>query len=273
VSEAGAKSPDLVRALAGSAWAFRWQVEVEAEERFRRLARQLEGVGAPAALVEMARRSSADERRHAAHCARLAAEYGQSVPDRPPPPPPVAPAGLPPAEALTYELTAACCVTESVSVAVLTALLPAAREPALHAVLHELAEDEVVHARLGWAHLVGEHRRGATAFLGPYLPDMLEGSVDADLFGPPAPGRDDPALLQAGVLPHGRQRQIFVQALEEVIFPGLEECGVDTGAGREWLEGRLAQAARFSPRGPASSAPPGQGPAAPSPSPGRRRPR
>jgi len=240
VSGSGAKSPDLVRALAGSAWAFRWQVEVEAEERFARLARQLGGLGAPAPLVELARRSSADERRHAAHCARLAAAYGQSVPDRPPAPaPPVAPAGLPEAAAVTYELAAACCVTESVSVAVLTALLPAARDPSLRAVLRELAEDEVVHARLGWAHLAGAHQRGATAFLAPYLPGMLQGSVDADLFGPPGPGRDDLALLEAGVLPHGRQRQIFVQALQEVIFPGLEECGVDTGAGRSWLAGRL----------------------------------
>jgi len=240
VTGAGAASPERVRSLAAEAWAFRWQVEVEAEERFGRLARRLQRLGSPASIVELARRAAADESRHAAHCARLAAQYGQPVPEAPPPPPPpVAPAGLSELEAVTYELTAACCVTESVSVAALTALLPAASDPSLRAVLRELAEDEVVHARLGWAHLAGEHRRGATAFLAPYLPAMLEGSVDAELFGPPGPGRDDPALLEAGVLPHVRQRELFAQALREVVFPGLEECGVDAAAGRVWLAGRL----------------------------------
>jgi len=240
VTGSGAASPDRVRSLAGAAWAFRWQVEVEAEERFGRMARQLQALGSPASIVELARRAAADESRHAAHCARLAAQYGRPVPARPPPPPPpVAPADLPERAAVTYELTAACCVTESVSVAVLTALLPAARDPALRSVLHELAEDEVVHARLGWAHLAGEHRRGAASFLAPYLPAMLAGSVEPELFGPAEPGADDPALLEAGVLPHLRQRELFVQSLREVVFPGLEACGVDPGAGRDWLAERL----------------------------------
>ncbi|MBI5071100.1 MAG: ferritin-like domain-containing protein [Deltaproteobacteria bacterium] len=243
MSGSGATSPDRVRALAGDAWLFRWQVEVEAEERFTRLSAALERLGAPAALVAMARRSAGDERRHAVHCARLAAAHGRPVPATPPPPaPPVAPSGLAEREAVTYELAAACCVTESVSVAVLTALLPEARDPGLRAVLQELAEDEVVHARLGWAHLASEHRRGATAFLGPWLPAMLAGSQDGDLFGPPPPGRDDAALLLAGVLPHARQRELFAEALREVVFPGLEQCGVDASAGRRWLDGQLARA-------------------------------
>jgi len=240
VTGTGATAPDGVRALAGAAWLFRWQVEVEAEERFARLSRELERIGAPAAVVELSRRAEGDERRHAAHCARLAARYGRPVPAGPPPPAaPVAPSHLSEREALTYELTAACCVTESVSVAVLTALLPAARDPGLRAVLRELAEDEVAHARLGWAHLAGEQRRGATAFLGPYLPAMLEGSIEGDLFGPPGPGRDDPALLEVGVLPQSLQRQLFARALLEVVFPGLEQCGVDAGAGRAWLAARV----------------------------------
>jgi hypothetical protein len=39
------------------------------------------------------------------------------------------------------------------------------------------------------------------------------------------------------VLPHAEKRALFVGALEDVIFPGLEGAGVDTRAGREWLEG------------------------------------
>jgi hypothetical protein len=235
VTGLGAGLAPQVRALAAEAWRFRWTVECDAEARFQGLAARLETLGAPAHVAALARRAAADERRHAAHCARLAAELGGEVPAPPPPPVPVAPAGLDEEDAVTYELVAACCVAESVSVAVLTALLPAARAPALRAVLHELAADEVVHARLGWAHLALAAARGRTAFLGPRLPAMLEGSVDDDLFGGVVPARDDEALLLAGVLPHRRKRALFVGALEEVVLPGLAGAGVDVRAAREWL--------------------------------------
>ena len=216
-------------------------MECEAEIRFETLAARLEALDEPPHLVALARRAAGDERRHAAHCARLAAELGRPVPARPPPPPArVAPAGLAEEDAVTYELAAACCVTESVSVTVLTTLLPAARDPSLRAVLRELAADEVGHARLGWAHLAVAAARGRTAFLGPLLPAMLRGSVDDDLFRPVEPGREDEALLELGVLPHATQRALFVDALEQVIFPGLEASGVDTAAGRDWLSARCA---------------------------------
>jgi len=233
--------PGAVRAVAAAAWRFRWQVELEAEVRFARLAGRLERLGTAPALVEVARRASADEARHAAHCARLAASLGQPVPASPPPPPPdVAPSGLEEEDAVTYELVAACCVTESESVAVLTALLPAARDPALRAALHELAEDEVIHARLGWAWLAVAAARRRTAFLGPHLPAMLRGTADDGLFGPAGAASEHPALLALGVLPHSAKRALFVTSLEEVVFPGLEGAGVDTAAARSWLAERKA---------------------------------
>jgi hypothetical protein len=241
VSAGGRPAPDPARALAASAWLFRWQVECEAEVRFARLAGRLEALGADAVITGLARRAAADERRHAAHCARLAAGLGQPVPaGMPPAPPEVAPRGLGEEDRVTYELVAACCVTESVSVAVLTELLPAARDPTLRSVLHELAEDEVVHARLGWAHLAVAWARGRTAFLGAHLPAMLRGSIDEDLFLAVEAAREDPALLALGVLPHATKRHLFVRSLEEVIFPGLEGAGVDTTAGHVWLAERLA---------------------------------
>jgi hypothetical protein len=240
VSIAAAQAPASLRALASSTWCFRWRVELEAQARFARLAADLEGLGADATLVALARRASADEARHAVHCARLAAELGQLVPDQPPPPPAdITPRGLGLEDAVTYELVAACCITESVSVAVLTHLLPAAQDRSLRAALHELAEDEVRHARLGWAHLAIASRRGRTAFLGPFLPGMLQGTVEDDLFHDGSTENEAPALLTLGVLPHTLQRELFVLSLGEVVFPGLEDAGVDTGAGRAWLATRL----------------------------------
>lgn len=233
--------PPAVRAVAAAAWRFRHVVECDAELRFARLADRIERTGLAPALVEVARRASADERRHALHCARLAAALGDPVPDVPPPlPADVAPRGLDEEDALTYELVAASCVTESESVAVLTALLPAAKDPALRDALHELARDEVVHARLGWAWLAIAAARGRTGFLGRWLPDMLRGTVDDDLFAEVAPAREDPGLLALGVLPHAQKRAMFVRTLEEVVFPGFDGAGVDTGPARAWLEARKA---------------------------------
>lgn len=231
--------PEPLRRLAASAWRFRWSVELEAEARFRRIARRLEELGAAAELVERSRCASSDERRHAALCAELAATYGAPVPAAGRvEPPEIAPADRPLRERALYEVVAACCISETESLAVLTTLLEAVRTPSLRSVLHRLASDEVGHARLGWAHLAGEHSAGATAFLGPLLPAMLEGSVDADLFRPLEAEREAEPLLLHGVLPHRLKGEIFARTLEQVVFPGLEACGVDTEPARGWLAER-----------------------------------
>jgi hypothetical protein len=107
----------------------------------------------------------------------------------------------------------------------------------------------VNHSRLGWAHLASEHAQGTTSLLGPLIPGMLEGSIEADLFWPAAPEQEDGALLEHGVLPHRLKRALFCQTLEEVVFPGLERFGVDAAAARSWLETkRSSPALRLKPR-------------------------
>jgi hypothetical protein len=237
----GAEASPGVRDAAAAAWRFRFLVERDAEARFSSLARRLEELEAPAPIVDLARRAGRDERRHAQHCARIAAALGGPVPVADPPPPaPVAPAWLGEEDQVTYELVAACCVAETVSVAVLTALLAAARDPGLRAVLHELAIDEVSHARLGWAHLATAREPGRTAFLAPLLPAMLAGSADEDLFLPVTPEREDEALVALGVLPHATRRELFLGTIDEVVLPGLERAGVDVAEARGWLAARRA---------------------------------
>lgn len=236
MSETG---PERVRSIAASAWAFRWRVEREAEVRFERLAGRMERLGDPAELVALARRASGDERRHAAICARRAAALGEppAVP-APPEVAEVAPRDLSPRDRVLYEVVAACCITETESMGVLATLLAEAREPGLRSALHALAQDEVRHARLGWAYLARAGETGDVAFLGPLVPAMLAGSVEPGLFGPAAAGADGEALLQLGVLPHRLKREVLERALLEVVFPGLERLGVGAGSARRWLTGR-----------------------------------
>ncbi len=228
-----------LRPLAASAWATRWQVELEAEARFSRLAGRLERIGAAPAMVDLARRASQDERRHALLCAELARSYGASLPPAlAPRTREIAPSGLLLRGQVLYEIVASCCITETESVGVLTTLLDAARGPRLREVLRELARDEVGHSRLGWAHLASEHAQGTTSFLGPLVPAMLEGSIDAELFAPAPPDQEDEGLLEHGVLPRRTKREVFCRTLEEVVFPGLAHLGVDTAAARSWLAGK-----------------------------------
>ena len=231
-----------VRSLAASAWAFRWRVELEAQARFGRLATRLEALGVSPAIIALARRSAEDERRHAALCAEVAAELGaEPGPASPVEPREIAPPGLELRGRVLYELVAACCVTETESMAVLTTLLEAARTDRMRSVLHQLAADEVRHSRLGWAHLASEHAAGVTGFLAPLVPGMLQGSAPPDLFQAVAREREDELLLTYGVLPHRLKRQVFTTTLEEVVFPGLESCGVDAGPGRAWLASRQGE--------------------------------
>jgi hypothetical protein len=236
-----------VRRVAADAWLFRWRVEVDAEARFARLAGRLSAIGACRDFVRAVRDAAQDERRHALVCAEIAEELGADVRS----PPAAAPREIAPATLLLrgrvlYELVAACCITETESMGVLTTLLDAARAPRLRRRLRELASDEVRHGRLGWTHLAVEHAAGTTAFLAPLVPAMLEGSAPPDLFLVAPPEREDEALLEHGVLPHTLKRTVFVRTLEQVVFPGLDALGVDAGPGRAWLARRQAPAARAS---------------------------
>ncbi|MCP3144489.1 ferritin-like domain-containing protein [Pyxidicoccus xibeiensis] len=235
---------DPVRRLVAEAWTFRRQVELDAALRFARLTEQLAQLGAPEALVSLAQRAAEDERRHAGMCELLARTYGQV--DMPPVPlavEEVAPPGMGFRERVLYEVVAACCITETESTAVLTTLLVPDATPRVRAVLRDILRDEVAHARLGWAWLAREHAEGAVAFLAGHVPSMLEGSVSPRLFAAGGPEEESPALMKHGVLPHTRKRETFVRALRDVVFPGLERFGVNTGPGRSWVERRSAAGA------------------------------
>ncbi len=226
-----------VQRVAASAWAFRFTVEREAEARFARLAERLDAIGAPGQLAELALGASRDEARHAVLCADLADEYGVRVDASAAPMlGEIAPRELTERERVLYEVVAACCIAETESMATLSTLLVAARSTRLRQVLRELATDEVRHGRLGWAHLANESARSDTSFLAPFVPAMLQGSAAPDLFLPASSELDHPALLEHGVLPHGSKREVFVHTLEQVVFPGLEQFGIDAAPARSWLE-------------------------------------
>jgi hypothetical protein len=223
-------------ALIAQVWAVRHGVETGASLRFAALSQGMHAAGAPSTLVELASRASADEVRHAAHCADILRSRGAEVP-----PPETrllffGPRDLGSEQRLTYEVVAQSCISETESMATLVTLLDAASDAHLRTVLQELARDEVQHARLGWAYLAWARDRFDLSFLSPFLPAMAAAATGDDLFQPSPPGADDPALLSGGVVPKNERRRIYLETLDAVVIPGFEEFRIDTGPLRSWTE-------------------------------------
>lgn len=235
------------RARAARVWAMRGRVEREAAARFARIATRLATVGAEPVVVDLARRACADEGRHASRCDELVARLrGRAAPldTIHLPLPELGPGGLTPREAVLYEVVAMSCITETLSTALLGEMRDAAPEGRVREVLSEILRDEVQHARLGWAHLAAERRRGPQRFLAAALPRMLDDTASREVFqdGEPDAAAVGDALRGLGALPRGERRARLIETLEQVVFPGLESLGVDTDAGRTWLTRRLAEA-------------------------------
>lgn len=236
----GLELPEPVRQLVGDAWAARTHVEEIAAVQFARMAEGFETLKAPPKLAEVARAAVADESRHRALCADLALAYGVDPGSRAEAPW-LAPGGLPPFETHVYAAVAHCCVAETESVATLTQLVRQAGPQEVRQALVEIARDEVEHAQLGWAVLAWAAQQRSLSFLGAFLPAMLQPG-GGPLFRSVPEGADDVRLLSHGVLPAASKRQVFIEALEEVLLPGLERAGVDGAHARAWLARSLAEA-------------------------------
>lgn len=233
-----------VRALVAAAWAFRYGVEREAKERFLRIAERLAELDPESPVIRLAQEAALDEAAHALLCAELAHAFGGKVEERASwAPGEIAPAGLTERQALLYEVVAACCVTETESVATVTSLLKRA-SPSVAATMQRIASDEVSHSQLGWAHLAREGEVMDVSFLGPHLPAMLSAAASGS--AAQVNSEEERAQLEEhGVLPADRKTALFLETMEEVVLPGLVVMGVPDGAARRWLEqARAAPVAR-----------------------------
>lgn len=133
------------------------------------------------------------------------------------------------------------CITETLSAALLGEMVDRATDALVRNTVHEILTDEVQHSRLGWAHLAAEHAKGGGAFLGAYLPAMLDGTVTAELFtaSDDAEAETGEALAGLGALGRRDRASIFVRTMQSVVFPGLERFGVDASTGARWIEERM----------------------------------
>jgi hypothetical protein len=241
VSAATPPVDDTARHRAARVWTYRTRAEREAAGRFAALAGALQRTGAHPQVVAMAQAAAGDERVHAERCARLVVHLGATAPEdarvdvRE-----VAPSGLAlaPRGRVLYEVVAMSCLTETLSTALLGAMVTRATDPLVRRTVQRILADEVRHGRLGWAHVASQHARGPCGLIGDHLPAMLRDTVP-ELFDTAADEEAPDAALALeglGLLDRPTRVAIFTATMRDVVFPGLERFGIDTAAGRRWLD-------------------------------------
>jgi hypothetical protein len=227
-----------VAAAAARVWSFRARAELDAAARFDRLAQALAVDAAPESLVALAARAAADERRHQRLCdglsqrfAERAGALGTARMSHGAPPAP----SLPEGERLVHEVVAMCCITETLSAALLGVMMDRASDDEVRHVIHDILSDEIDHGRIGWGYLAHARARGLGREIGSALPAMLAGTVDDELFSAGRDLADELDLGGLGALGRGDRLTIFRDCMLQVVLPGLERWNVDTQAARAWL--------------------------------------
>jgi len=159
-------------------WAQRAQAELGAEARFKILARNLADVGAPDAIVALARKAQSDEERHAKMCRDVAVQYGH-------------PSGFEKThegptnikkewlacesdvDCLLSEVTLMCCITETINASLLNTIYGSSGRGEIRKTIQEILKDEVKHSHIGWAYLSTESQKRDCSFLRKYIPQMF----------------------------------------------------------------------------------------------------
>ena len=208
----------------GRVWQVRERTEYEAASHFAHLAGELRALGYPESLALMAVRAARDELEHARLCREVIASHAPALPPLPPHPTQLGPGSLSRWQRTLYQAVALCCVTETLSVALLLEMRACVRDPAAAEAVGRIARDESRHSQIGWAALAHARSAGDLAWVSAHLPAMLRAALHSEEL--PAAAGD---LADHGILPAARCRAVTGAVIDEVILPGLRRYGIEGG--------------------------------------------
>jgi hypothetical protein len=235
--DAHARIPTKIKKAAAWEWRCRHQFEREASVRFTRMAEALKEHDAPDQVIAMAHKAADDEVRHAQLCRDLVHYFNEDFdPNSPLSVKEVSPAHLSSSQKLLYEVVAMSCITETLSCALLGALSERAHDQRVKETMHSILRDEIVHSRLGWAYLTSVGSSQDLTFLAEYLPSMLAGTVTEEIFQKTKPPVLEQDMIVYGALGRAQRLSIFVESMRLIVFPGLEQFGIDTSLAKKWLD-------------------------------------
>jgi hypothetical protein len=213
------------RALAAAVWQARADAEHEAGASFALVARRFTGAGGDRAIADRLAAAAADEARHAAACADLAAVYRADEARAPAGPPFVEPIypGVTPQLSAILHVVSLCAIGETIAVAALEAAHGPA-EGAPRETLRLLLRDEIEHARIGWA-LLATLDAATRAEVARRKAALIEANRRAWLT--PRPGARPAIDLPAhGCLSAATVERVVEAAVRELVLPGFAHVGM-----------------------------------------------
>lgn len=227
-----------LRVAAQNTWRRRMVNEHGSAPVFDGLARQLQRAGASAEDVAACVRMAEEERTHGVLCgavvealggdARAPEKVTHAFPEH---------REVAPLEAVTRNVLSACCLAETVAVAVITAEREEMPAGDLRKLLSVILADEVGHARFGWRFLASvapSLDAAARERLGAYL-RLAFGTVEKhELEGMPLGARFPEGAAAFGLCNGGEARELFYATVRDVIVPRLEAHGLP--AAMAWRE-------------------------------------
>lgn len=226
---------------ARASWLLRMQHEHQSAAVFSRLLPQLIEAEVDLEWKTVALRMAMDELRHAALSGDVVHLLGGAPELRVPlatEPLPEHPKASPRERALRNVLFA-CCLSESLSAPLLSAERDLSSEPSIKKVLEQLAADETLHARYGWAYLeqhwptfTKEERERTNAYLPVAFASIERRFIEALPDAPLPPPEQENELAALGVTMPARTKALAREVLESVVVIALEEAGLD--AIRAW---------------------------------------
>lgn len=205
---------------------------------------QLMRAAVPPELLPALPAAAADELRHAEQCAGVVlALGGQAVAALPAIEPLPEHADVGALEGALRNVISVGCMSETIAVSIIRAEQAELEGGPLGDVLGTILADEVKHARFGWTVLGVLAPRldaAARARLDAYLVDAFVHQVTYEVPKLPVVAGRRPELAEAGVCDGGFARDLFVDTIESVIVPGLEQAGLAAAAA--WQRARAETA-------------------------------
>jgi hypothetical protein len=138
-----------------------------------------------------------------------------------------------PIEAVTRNVLSACCLAETIAVAVITAEREEMPQGDLRRLLSVILADEVGHARFGWRFLASvapSFDAAARDRLSAYLRLAFASVERHELEGMPLGARFPEGAAAFGLCNGSEARELFRATVRDVIIPRLEAHGIAAAA-------------------------------------------
>ncbi len=209
-------------------WNNRWKIEIEAAHLFSNLAKDLFTYAGPDDPIgKMAERAASDELRHAERCKQILSQSPIPLKELTPHIyTQLGPVTDSVHERILYTSVAVCCVTETLSTALLIDMQKKAEPGLISNTIREILVDEVKHSQIGWAQLARSSKETNVSWLTQYIPSMINEALRTDIRPMIGISNKQTDLSRWGILLAHRANTIMQDTIANVIQPGLKEFGI-----------------------------------------------